>query len=134
MAQSANWLDDVIVLNESSDPTVAGDVQIYRNGGDLGRQLEHWYVDDVEHLALTGTGQRAVLGLRGELVVVERVEPFPEGPDLLRAWLDKTARHILSVRKEKAGKRNVSPGALESEGVLPATIEGLIAYIGFVRL
>jgi hypothetical protein len=120
-------------LNENSDPTVAGDVQIYRNEGALGRQLEHWFVGDAAHLALTGTGQKAKLGLRDTLVVVERVESFPEGPALLNNWLKATANHVLCVRRERSGKGKLLLGALEAQGILPTTTEGLIAYIGFVN-
>jgi hypothetical protein len=133
MTEAPHWLDDVIIVNESSDPEIAGDVQIYRNEGDVGRQLEHWYVSDVEHLALTGTGQKAALGLRGKLVVVDRVEPFPAGPSLLSTWLEATARHSLSVRTERARKGQTQLGALGARGVLPTTTEGLIAYIGFMK-
>jgi len=77
MNETPNWLDDVVVVNESSDPTIAGYIQTYRSEGDVGRQLEHWYVSDVDHLALTGTRPKATLGPRDELVVVERVEPLP---------------------------------------------------------
>lgn len=133
MNDSPNWLDDVVVVNESSDPKLAGDVQIYRSEGDVSRQLEHWYVGDVEHLALTGTGHKATLGLRDKLVVVERVEPFPAGPAMLNAWLTATAQHLLSTRTERARKGKAELGALEARGVLPTSIEGLIAYIGFMK-
>jgi hypothetical protein len=133
MTEAPHWLDDVIVVNENRDPEVAGDVQIYRNEGDVGRQLEHWYVSDVEHLALTGTGQKVALGLRDKLVVVERVEPFSTGSALLKGWLDATAQHLLSVRTERARKGKTQLGALEARGVLPTTTEGLIAYIGFMK-
>jgi len=133
MSDTPNWLDDVVVVNESSDPEIAGDVQIYRSAGDVGRQLEHWYVGDVEHLALTGAGKKATLGLRDKLVVVERVEPFPPGPAMLNAWLTATARHLLSTRIERARKGKAELGTLEAQGVLPTSTEGLIAYIGFIK-
>jgi hypothetical protein len=133
MTEAPHWLDDVIVVNENCDPLVAGDVQIYRNEGDVGRQLEHWYVGDVEHLALTRTGQKAALGLRDKLVVVERLESFPAGPALLNRWLEATAQHLLSVRTERAQKGKAQLGTLEARGVLPTTTEGLIAYIGFTK-
>lgn len=133
MNSAPNWLDDVIVVNESGDLCVAGDVQIYRNEGDVGRQLEDWYVNEVDHLALTGTGRKATLGLRHMVVVVERLEPFAEGPALLYVWLRSTAQHLLSVRMERAHKGKGHLGSLEAEGVLPETVEGLIAYIGFMK-
>lgn len=132
MSDAANWLDHVIVVNESNDPAVAGDVQIYLNEDAVSRHLEHWYVHE-KHLALTGTGQKAKLGLRDELVVIERVEPFPAGPALLNSWLKITAEHVLSARVVRSRKGNLQPGALEEQGALPTTIEGLIAYIGFVK-
>jgi hypothetical protein len=130
---TGNWLADVIVLNDNPDPVRAGDVQIYRNEGDLGRQLEHWYVDDVAHLALTGTGDKAILGLRDRLVIVERREPFAEGAAVLQQWLTVTAQHVLAARTERARKGKVQLGTLEAQGVLPDSTEGLIAYIGFQK-
>lgn len=130
---TANWLDDVIIVNESNTPAIAGDVQIYRNEGDVGRQLEHWYVSDVEHLALTGLGDRATLGLRGSLVVVERREKWAEGPEMLRGWLIATAQHLLAARTDRERKGKLHLGRSEAQGVLPDTIEGLIAYIGFTK-
>lgn len=129
----ANWLTDVIVLNESGDPEVNGDVQVYRNASDLSYQLEHWYVGDVEHLALDGLGRRVVLGLDGHRVIVERIEEYPEGPALLRSWLFSLAQHLRKVRIERATKKRFELGAAETSGVLPQTIEGLIAYVGFAH-
>jgi hypothetical protein len=133
MNSESNWIDDVIVLNENGDPSVAGDVQIFRNEGEVERQLEDWYVNEVDHLALTGTGRKATLGLRNRMVVVERLEPFAEGPTLLYLWLRASAQHLLSVRTERAHKGKGHLGSLEAEGVLPDTVEGLIAYIGFTK-
>ncbi len=44
-----------------------------------------------------------------------------------------TAQHLLSVRtnRERKGKQHL--GCLEAQGVLPDSIEGLIAYIGFMK-
>lgn len=131
MAEPPTWLDDVIIVNESDDPAVAGDVQIYRNEGDLGRDLEAWYVADVPHLALTGSGQKATLGVRDRRVVVERVEPFAGGPGLVTSWLEASARRLHAVRAERELKGKAHLGKLERRGVLPASTEGLLAYIGF---
>ncbi len=125
------WLDDVIVVNENDDPQRAGDVQVYRSEGDVGRQLEHWYVNDVMHLALTGAGDKAILGLRGDLVIVERREPFAAGSTLLLQWLTAKAQHFLTVRTARARKGKVQLGTLEAKGVLPDSIDGLLAYVGF---
>jgi hypothetical protein len=128
-----NWLDDVIILNESDDPQTAGDVLVYRSEGDLARHLEDWYVKEVKHLALTGSGDKAILGLKGSSVVVERREPFSAGLSLLHQWLTAIAKHVHSARSDLARKGKVQLGSLEAQGVLPHTIEGLIAYVGFVK-
>jgi len=125
-----NWLNDVIVVNDNNDPEKPGDVQVYRNEGDVGRQLEHWYVNE-SHMALTGTGDKAILGLRGNLVIIERREPFAEGIQLLSQWLTAKAQHLHSVRRDRAQKGKVQLGALEAQGIIPETVEGLIAYVGF---
>ncbi len=125
-----NWLEDVIVVNENIDPQMAGDVQVYRHEVAVGLQLEHWYVDE-PHMALTGIGDKAILGLRGSLVIVERREPFADGAQLLNQWLTAKALHLLSVRRDRARKGKVQLSALEAQGVLPETVEGLLVYVGF---
>lgn len=69
----------------------------------------------------------------GELAFV--IDNHPGEPDLdtLTSWLSATAKHILDVRRQKAQEKHsdTALGDLETKDVLPATIEGLIAYIGF---
>jgi hypothetical protein len=96
-----NWLRDVVVVNESDDVHVAGDVQVYRNATDMSHQLEHWYVD-VPHLALDGLGRRAVLGSTGDRIIIERLEDYADGRALLQTWLLSTARSRQALN-EPAG-------------------------------
>ncbi len=126
-----NWLDDIIVVNENDDLQRIGDIQVYRSEGDLGRKLERWYVNEVIHMALTGTGDKAILGLRGDLVIVERREPYAAGASMLHQWLTAKAQATLSSRKERERQGKAQLGMLEAKGILPETIEGLIAYVGF---
>jgi hypothetical protein len=119
-----------VVVNESDDVHVAGDVQVYRNATDMSHQLEHWYVD-VPHLALDGLGRRAVLGSTGDRIIIERLEDYADGRALLQTWLLSTARSRQAARAERARRKHFVLGAAETSGTLPTTIEGLIAYVGF---
>lgn len=117
-----DWIEDIVVVNENGDPNVAGDVMIFRSAGDACRYVEPWYVEQEAFLALSGTGEQVVFGVRDDVVIVERRASFSGGRDLLLAWLSAKAQHRLKVRAERA---------LEATGVLPDTIEGLVAYLGF---
>lgn len=66
----------------------------------------------------------STLSVRGKLVIVERREKFPEGPEMLRGWLTATAQHILAVRTERARKGKMHLGVLEAQGVLPPERRG----------
>ena len=125
------WLEDVIIVNDNNaDVPRAGDVTVYRNEGELTHHLEYWYVNE-PHLALTGIGDRAVLGLCEKLVIVERREPYADGRRLLIQWLTAKAKYVLQLRRERAKRRKIKLGKMEAQGLLPDTVEGLIAYVGF---
>ena len=44
MSVEPNWLDEVVVVNESKDERLPGDVSIYRSIGDACEALEYWWV------------------------------------------------------------------------------------------
>ena len=56
-----------------------------------------------------------------------------DGEAIIKAWLTRMAKAILESRRARVGKRwgSVNLGELEAQGVLPDTVEGLIAYVGF---
>jgi hypothetical protein len=132
-ADSDDWLEDVIVVNESKDQRVAGDVSAFRGPGDACRYLEPWWVADNEGFALNGLGQQVTFGVCENSVVIERCEPMTGGVQILLDWLRATALHVHEARTSRAQKGKLVLGRLEASGVLPQSIEGLIAYIGFSK-
>lgn len=131
MADTLNWLDEVIIVNESKDERVAGDVAIYRSEGDALSAMEAWLVADGGVHAFTASGCRLVLDISGEIVFVSHSEECPEGPELVLGWLQALARTTLEARKRVAEAGRVILSRAEEEGALPHTVEGLLAYIGF---
>jgi hypothetical protein len=132
MATVMNWLDEVVVLNESTDEKVPGDVSVYRSEGDALNAIEGWWVENCEGYAFTATGVRLVLGVgpSGEVIVARR-EKSPEGPSIVFGWLQALAQTTLEARSRVARNgRSILSGA-EEQGALPTTVEGLLAYIGF---
>jgi hypothetical protein len=125
-----DWLSEIVVVNESSDEAVVGDVSIFRHAGDACAWLEYWWVEHKEGFAITAAGHRIELGvgLKRE-VVIAAVEDMPSGADVVRAWLHSLASVVLAerTRKAKKGKLKLSPS--EADGRLPTSSEGLIAYI-----
>ena len=124
------WLSEIVVVNESSDEAVAGDVSIFRHAGDACAWLEYWWVEDKEGFAITAAGHRIELGVGAKRdVVIAGVEDSPSGADVVRAWLHSLASVVLAerTRKAKKGKLKLSPS--EADGHLPTSSEGLIAYI-----
>jgi hypothetical protein len=127
----ASWLKEIVILNENSPPHVPGDVQIFRSAIGVCYHLEPWFVGDVDHMAISGIGDLVILGASDNHVYVERTEPFSEGLGLLREWLVPTAIRIHQERSKAEKKKPSAVGSLMPDGVMPDTIEGLIAYIGF---
>lgn len=127
-----NWLEDIVLVNESGDPLVAGDVSVFRSAGDACQYLEHWWVEQNEGFAFSATGERLLFGVdAARRVVVRSRESCPEGEVIVTSWLFNLAVAVRQARRAHAAKGKVSVGDLEKVGVLPTTIEGLIAYVGF---
>ncbi len=125
-----NWLSEIVVLNESSDEAVAGDVSIFRHAGDACAHLEYWWVEDKEGFAITAAGHRIELGVGPKReVVVATVEEVPSGANVVRAWLHSLANAVLAARTSKAKKGKLRLTPSEVHGHLPTSSEGLIAYI-----
>jgi hypothetical protein len=125
------WLRDVIIVNESKDERAAGDVSIFRTEYDACRTLEPTDVTNKEYLAFNGVGERVSFGVDRLHVVIQRREQEPSGIEIVHRWLTETVTHAHEVRKEKANRGKLKLGREESHGVLPNTIEGFIAYLGF---
>ncbi len=132
MKQALDWLDGVVVVNESKDENLPGDVAIYRSEGDACAAFEDWWVKSSEGHAFTATGVRLILkiGPSGE-VIVDRRETCAEGPTIVRLWLQALALTTLEARKRVASQKRAHLSSAEVEALLPTSIEGLIAYIGF---
>ncbi|MBC7767173.1 MAG: hypothetical protein H7124_00110 [Phycisphaerales bacterium] len=133
MTGPATWLKEIIVLNENADALRPGDVQIFRSALGLCHHLEPWYVNEVGHLALGGIGDRVVLGVAGNNVVIERIETYEGGLDLLRSWLEPTALHVHNMRVKAEKKKRLARGSRVPDWVMPEGIEALIGYVGFEK-
>ena len=129
------WLHDIILVNDSGrgDDLEARNVDVFRSAGDACGYLEHWWVEERHGLALTAAGEQVALGVDGDRVVVDGYEPRSDGQQIVLSWLRHSAQAILDARRHKAAKGKVRLGEVEAEGVLPTSIEGLIAYIGFIK-
>lgn len=137
-----SWLADIVVINESPRRDRAADITIFRSQGDACNYLEPWFVEEVSFFALSGIGTPIQFSVRKakrrfsmleEVIIVESKEAFNDDLITLTNWLFATAEHLLEVRRYRAQKQRPasSLGNLEAQGVLPTTVEGLIAYIGF---
>lgn len=135
-APNTSWLYDVAVFNESEDYAAPGDVSVYRNIEEMCSGMEAWMVEDGGiGFCLNGLGQAIKLDLIGENVVGLVDDAGKPDLDTLQSWLTSAAK---SVQEERAFKSRRKPrffwspptlGFVEAQGVLPDTVEGLIAYI-----
>lgn len=131
MSAPTNWLDEIVVVNESKEERQSGDVSIYRSMGDACAALEHWWVRNGEGFAFTASGVRLVLSAeQGGPVTVASQEECPEGPAIVLSWLVSLAETTLQARRKVAQDGRVILSEAENAGALPTTVEGLIAYIG----
>jgi hypothetical protein len=127
-----DWLRDVLLVNDDETET-PGDVMLFRNFTDARAYLEHW-ADEPGIVAFFANGNRLVIATEPNgNVSIARREEQAEGSRVVLNWLRYLAEHRLAVRRHRATKRwgRVNLGELESQGILPVTIEGLIAYLGF---
>lgn len=135
-ATSLSWLYDVAVFNESEDYAVPGDVSVYRNIEQMCSGMEAWMVEDGGiGFCLNGLGQIINLDLIGENAVGAVDEACEPDLATLQSWLTSAAKSVQEARAIKSRKKPRffwSPptlGIVEAQGVLPDTVEGLIAYI-----
>lgn len=129
-----NWLEDIVVINESRDEIVAGDILVFRSQGEACSRLEHWWVASGEGVAFTASGKRLALSVDGERkVVVTGQQTEPDGSETVLRWLQAYAAAILEARRIKAKNGHAYLSRCEELGDLPSSIEGLVAYVGFTR-
>ncbi|MBY0619826.1 hypothetical protein [Sphingomonas ursincola] len=132
---STTWLEDIILVNDGPDETCPGDVAVFRNLTDASAYLEHWS-DSIDDAVFSGTGQRLIMAAdeHGNVNIQARID-HADGEAIIKAWLTRMAEATLEARKYHAARRwgwgRVNLGEREAQGVLPATVEGLIAYVGF---
>lgn len=130
---SENWLSDVIVINETNNSEDVGDLSIFRSLGDACRKVEPWYADEVNFYALNGLGQSLEFTSSGYTTKASTLTEVEPNPHLLLFWLSQSAKDVFEARQYKASKNELVLGLAESSHILPSTIEGLIAYIGFTN-
>jgi hypothetical protein len=132
MVMANDWLADIVLVNESRDEGTAGDISIFRSAGEACLWLEDWWVENGEGFAFTASGARLTLGVDGaKRVVVTGQHEIPGGTDVVLAWLRASATALLSARRAKARKGNAALSPSEEVGLMPVSVEGLIAYVGF---
>ena len=131
-----SWLSDVIIFNESVTYAVPGDVSIYHNLADMCSGMEPWMVEGGGiGFALNGLGQRINLDLDGEVVIGSISQTHAADLNTTLIWLHFVAKSKRDARILRSKKKSFwlrSPpliGEMEAKGVLPNTIEGLLAYI-----
>ena len=114
---ASNWLDDIVVVNESRDEVTAGDVSVFRSAGEACNRLEHRWVDNGEGFAFTATGERLTLGVdeKNQVTVTGR-QLAPEGTEVVLGWLRAYAATVLDTRRAKATKGNVKLSRSEERG------------------
>jgi hypothetical protein len=127
-----DWLANIVVVNESRDESTAGDVSVFRSAGEACRSLEHWWVENGEGFAFTATGDRLTLGVDDKnRVIATGQHDTPGGREVVLAWLRAHAATVLDARRAKAERGKATLSRSEERGLLPTSIEGLIAYVGF---
>ena len=117
MDSRLDWLDEVVLLNESRSADVAGDVSIYRSEDEACAAIDEWWVENSEGFAFTATGVRLVVGVapKGVVIIIRR-EPCPEGPAIVRAWLEALVQTTLSTRRMMVSKDKAHLSEAESSG------------------
>ena len=128
-----NWLHDIVLVNDSPNEAIPGDVAIFRNFADARSYLEHWG-EEPGRAAFSGAGEKLLIEAdRHGNVSIMRREPRADGELIIRSWLNRMAQALLETRRYRAGKRwrPENLGEAETQGILPETVEGLIAYVGF---
>ena len=135
MEKAPSWLDEVVLVNESNDERVAGDLTLHRSEDEVCLHLEAWWVEQGKGFAFSASGLRLVLGVgeKGEVIVAAR-ERCAEGPEIVLGWLRALAERMLELRNEAARDGRALLSRAEEQGVLPETVEGLIAYVGLPPL
>jgi len=135
LASPEEWLSDVVVLNESRSFSTPGDVHVFRNMEDMCGYLEHWFVEEKHGYALTGNGYPVELTTDGKRVFGTVLSDREPSADVLTDWLVHYANAVREARIHKSKKRPTlfatptNIGLAELEGVLPQSVEGLLAYI-----
>jgi hypothetical protein len=128
-----SWLHDIVLVNDGPDEACPGDVDVFRNLTDARAYLEHW-AECLDCAVFSGAGQRLIMAAdqHGNVSIQARIDRV-DGQAIIKAWLTRMAQAILESRRYRAGKswKRVNLGELEAQGILPDTVEGLIAYVGF---
>lgn len=130
MSDERTWLEDIVVYNSGADEEDIATIEIYRNLEAMLVSVDPMIVG-AGCVAFTAGGDRVMLGVDDHRrVICEGLEPTGDhGRGVVHTWLRKLAADTLARRRQEGLAR----GKREAEGVLPETIEGLIAYSGFTR-
>jgi hypothetical protein len=123
------------VLNEGSSFFIPESVEVFRTLADMCATLEPWYVEEKCGYALTGSGVPIELTTDGISVSCKVLDDEKPETDVLTCWLAHSANSLREARLYKSKRRGLffvnrpTLGSAEQEGLLPHSIEGLLAYI-----
>ena len=126
-------LADIVIVNESRDEATAGDVTVFRSAEAACAWLEHWWVENGEGFAFTASGERLTLGVETDRVIVVSRQSASGGRTLVHRWLRVAATAVLEARRVKDARGKLVLSQAEQDGRLPASVEELVAYVGFTR-
>lgn len=130
---SGSWLHDIVLVNDGPNEFEPGDVYVFRSFADACSYLEHW-AEEPELAVFSAEGEQLTVKADefGNMGIIER-QFRADGLDVVTTWLRRMAEAVSAARRHRAGKRwrRIHLGEREAQGVLPQTIEGLIAYVGF---
>ena len=130
MSEDQKWLEDVLIINDASYEHIPRTIDVYRSWHDACRSLETYQVASGVY-CYTATGRRAVIGFDldndNSIKVLDYEPSSEESRRLVLAWLRARAERMHADRRSNPG---LVMGSEEAQGILPKTIEGLIAYSG----
>jgi hypothetical protein len=130
---NGSWLHDIVLVNDGPSGFEPGDVLIFRSFTDACSYLEHW-AEEPELVAFSGEGEQLIVEAdeSGNMRLIKR-QSRADGREVITSWLRRSAEAVFAARSHRAGKRwkRIHLGEQEAQGILPQTVEGLIAYVGF---
>lgn len=119
-------LQSVVIVNESSDPNLVGDVTIFRTKSEAAMYIEPIDVLNREYQVYSIDGQMLDLDILNGEVRIERSKINKNKSDRLRVILESAAETVLSARG-RIGRGKAK------ESVLSLSIKELVELVGLSK-